>query len=129
MKQLAHLPPPALPTPFSWEDWKKNITGKYTVCNDCDDRYTEICRNCDGAGYVKCCECGNDKECEVCEGKCHLNCMECEGEYRYENYVREVASSYTRYLEFKKIAISELEVYSLALKNSFSEKRIQRGAA
>ena len=129
MKLLAHLPPPALPTPFSWEDWKKNSAGKYTVCTECEDRYTEICRNCDGAGYVECCKCGNDKKCEVCEGECHLNCMECEGEYRYDNYVRAIAADYKRYLEFRKIVVSKHEVYLLAFNNSFSEKHTKRGAA
>ena len=129
MKLLQHLPPPEMPKPFSWQDWKKNISGKVTICRECDDHYRMTCSDCRGSGHVECCECGSEKECKPCNGNGKITCEECNGEYRWEKYIHSIASDYRRLLEFRQIHVTEAETIAIATDAAWYLPSYTRGVA
>lgn len=126
MLLLQKLPPPTLPTPLSYEDWKLQVTGTKTNCKHCNDTGTTECRECDGTGEVECCECGNEKECEDCDGTGKWHCHKCNGELTYAGYVNAVTSDYRKFLAWRSFVMPHAEIRAIAVKNAHNNDQLSK---
>ena len=114
MKLLALLPPPQMPLPISFNQWKENALES---CIKCENTRKIECRKCNGFGKSDCCECGHENECEDCNGTGKEDCK-CTRKAKKSDYIDRIAHDYSNLMYRKNFVMHQDDINNLARQNA-----------
>lgn len=114
---LPHLPPPPMPSPFSYEAWIKNISDLSPACKKCESTRKHPCPECNGIGETECCECEQERECKDCNGTGAIDCK-CVGDLSRNAYITAITSDYEKLLFMRGLTMPTPEIRRIAWQNA-----------
>lgn len=113
MHLLTQLPPPKMPQPMPYSEWKTSVLATLPRCKKCDNTRRIECQKCNGEGETECDHCGHEDTCEECNGDGYQECN-CTGGTTWLAYRHTITSDYQKLLRHRGLVMPTHEIEHMA---------------